>query len=319
MSGVLLGFAVVLVLVGVGWGVTWLLPGRAPEMQRGIAPLVYYVTNPALMFVLVSRADPGAVLGTYAPLALVVAAATGAAFAAVVGGLLRRPAGAVATGAMASSYVNAGNIGVPVALYAVGSTAPVVSVLLAQLLVVAPAYLAIFAWCRHRADRDADHGADGEADGLGRMLGRALANPVTVSTAVGLLAALLSVELPEVLDVPLGMLADASVPLLLLLFGMSLRGRARGDGGGDRAAVAVGTALKVAVMPALAWAAGRFLFHLDGTDLLGVVIMAALPTAQNVFLFAGHFRLSTAVVRDVSLASLVLALPASVGIAVLLG
>lgn len=316
MSGVLLGFAVVLVLVGVGWAITWLLPARAPDMQRGIAPLVYYVTNPALMFVLVSRADPGAVLGTYAPLALVVAAATGLLFAVVVGGLLRRPAGAVATGAMASSYVNAGNIGVPVALYAVGSTAPVVSVLLAQLLVVAPAYLAIFAWCRHRADR----GADGEADGLGRMLGRALANPVTVSTAVGLLAALLSVELPEVLDVPWGMLADASVPLLLLLFGMSLRGRAHGDDGdADRAAVAVGTALKVAVMPALAWAAGRFLFHLDGTDLLGVVIMAALPTAQNVFLFAGHFRLSTAVVRDVSLASLVLALPASVGIAVLLG
>ncbi|MFI2105210.1 AEC family transporter [Isoptericola sp. NPDC019693] len=315
MSGVLLGFAVVLVLVGVGWAVTWLLPARAPEMQRGIAPLVYYVTNPALMFVLVSRSDPAAVLGTYAPLALVVAAATGLLFAVVAGGLLRRPAGTVATGAMASSYVNAGNIGVPVALYAVGSTAPVVSVLLAQLLVVAPAYLAVFAWCRHRADR----GAGGDGDGLGRMLGRALANPVTVSTAVGLLAALLSAELPEVLDVPLGMLADASVPLLLLLFGMSLRGRARGDGGTDRAAVAVGTALKVAVMPALAWAAGRFLFHLDGTDLLGVVIMAALPTAQNVFLFAGHFRLSTAVVRDVSLASLVLALPVSVGIAVVLG
>ncbi|MFI2363905.1 hypothetical protein [Promicromonospora sp. NPDC019610] len=54
-------------------------------------------------------------------------------------------------------------------------------------------------------------------------------------------------------------------------------------------------------MPVLAWVVGRFLFGLDGLDLLGVVLMAALPTAQNVFLFAGHFRLATTPVRDVTL------------------
>jgi len=47
--------------------------------------------------------------------------------------------------------------------------------------------------------------------------------------------------------------------------------------------------------------------------------MAALPTAQNVFLFAGHFRLATTSVRDVTLLSMLLALPVSLLITLLLG
>ncbi|MFD7025979.1 AEC family transporter [Promicromonospora sukumoe] len=347
MSGVLLGFAIVLVLVGVGFVAAWALPGEARAMQRGIAPLVYYITNPALMFLLMSDADLGAVLRTYTPIALITAAATGLLYALVAGGLLRRPAGPVAAGAMASSYVNAGNIGVPIALYAVGTAAPVVSVLIAQLLVVAPVYLSVFAWCRHRAGRAGrfatprsdDDGASGSAgdagaaaDGgtaagaggagpsrsLGATLARSLANPVTVATGLGLLAAAFSVDLPAVLGQPVEMLGHASVPLLLLLFGMSLRGQ-RPLGRDARAEVVLGTVLKSLVMPVLAWVVGRFLFGLDGLDLLGVVLMAALPTAQNVFLFAGHFRLATTSVRDVTLLSMLLALPVSLLVTLLLG
>ena len=334
MSGVLLGFAIVLVLVAVGFTAAWLLPGEAHAMRRGISPLVYYITNPALMFLLLSNADLGAVLRTYTPIALITAAATGLLYAVVAGGLLRRRAGPVAAGAMASSYVNAGNIGVPIALYAVGTAAPVVSVLIAQLLVIAPVYLSVFAWCRHRADRAADSaaaaanadgpdgadGADGTtggASGLGVTLGRSLANPVTVATALGLLAATVSVDLPAVLSQPVEMLGNASVPLLLLLFGLSLRGQ-RPMGREARAEVVLGTALKALVMPALAWAVARFLFGLDGIELLGVVLMAALPTAQNVFLFAGHFRLATTSVRDITLLSMVLALPVSLLVTLLL-
>lgn len=322
MSGVLLGFAIVLVLVGVGFVAAWTLPGEAHAMQRGIAPLVYHITNPALMFLLMSDADLGAVLRTYTPIALITAAATGLLYAVVAGGLLRRPAGPVAAGAMASSYVNAGNIGVPIALYAVGTAAPVVSVLIAQLLVVAPVYLSVFAWCRHRSARagrfvDADD-EGGPARSLGATLARSLANPVTVATGLGLLAAAFSLELPPVLAQPVEMLGHASVPLLLLLFGMSLRGQ-RPLGREARAEVVLGTVLKTLVMPALAWVVGRFLFGLDGLDLLGVVLMAALPTAQNVFLFAGHFRLATTSVRDITLVSMLLALPVSLLVTLLLG
>ncbi|GAA1672042.1 hypothetical protein GCM10010977_17270 [Citricoccus zhacaiensis] len=57
--------------------------------------------------------------------------------------MVKRQAGQAAVGAMAASYVNAGNIGLPIALYAVGSSVPAVSVLVTQLLVLAPFSLTV--------------------------------------------------------------------------------------------------------------------------------------------------------------------------------
>jgi malonate transporter and related proteins len=209
---------------------------------------------------------------------------------------------------MASSYVNAGNIGLPIALYAVGSAAPVVSVLLAQLLVLAPLYLALFSLLT----RSAGSGS------LWRAVARSVANPVTIGTALGVLLSATGLELPEVLWVPLEMLGESSVPLLLLVFGMSLHGQRPFRQRALVPDVVGATLVKLTVMPAAAWALGRFGFGLDGTELLGVVVMAALPTAQNVFLFSSQFRMPTAVVRDVVLLSSLLSFPAIALIGVLL-
>lgn len=312
MSGILLGFGIVLILIGVGAGAAAVLPRRAPEMRRGLQPVIYYVTNPALMIVLVAEADLGAILGVFTPIALLTAALTGGGYALLSRFVLRRSASQTAGGAMASSYVNAGNIGVPIAIYAVGSTDPVVAVLLAQLLVIAPIYLTVFAW---------SGGAAGGRDGapIGRTVVRTVLNPVTVATAVGALLALSSLQLPTLLWTPIDMLGRASIPLLLLMFGMSLIGGAPLGDREMRSDVLLATALKLAAMPAIAWAVARYGFGVEGIDLFGVVVMAALPTAQNVFLFAGQFSLRTSLVRDVLLLSSLLSLPAVMVVALLLG
>lgn len=288
-----------------------MLPRRAPEMRRGLQPVIYYVTNPALMIVLVAEADLGAIVGVFTPIALLTAALTGGGYALLSRFVLRRAGSQTAGGAMASSYVNAGNIGVPIAIYAVGSTDPVVAVLLAQLLVIAPIYLTLFAWFGGRNDER------GRAP-IGRTVARTVLNPVTVATAVGALLALSSVQLPEVLWTPIEMLGRASIPLLLM-FGMSLIGGAPLGDREMRADVLLATALKLIAMPAIAWAVARFGFGIEGTDLFGVVVMAALPTAQNVFLFAGQFSLRSSLVRDVLLLSSLLSLPAVMVVALLLG
>lgn len=118
-------------------------PGKAHGINKGLVPLVYYVTNPCLMVVVVAGTDVRVVAGLYTPLALAIALLTALVFALICL-VLKRFAADIAVGAMASSYANVGNIGVPVAIYAVGSTAPVVAFLLAQLLVLAPMYLLIF-------------------------------------------------------------------------------------------------------------------------------------------------------------------------------
>ena len=63
MDGVLLGFSVVAVLTLVGVLTALLAKENAVTIQRGLTPVVYYITNPALMVVLVSGTDVTLVAG----------------------------------------------------------------------------------------------------------------------------------------------------------------------------------------------------------------------------------------------------------------
>lgn len=320
MTGVLLGFGVVAVIAALGFAVSTLLPDQSGDIRRGLTPVVYYLTNPALMLVLVADTDLRAVLGVYTPVALVTAAVAGALYVLVSGALLRRGAARTAVGAMAASYVNAGNIGLPIAVYAVGSPAPVVSVLLAQLLVVAPVYLLVFSWVtRPRPGPGAPSGTvvRGSAS-TARTILRSVANPVTIGTALGVVVSATGLTLPDVLWIPLEMLGQSSIPLLLLLFGMSLHGQRPFRNRALVADVVAGTLIKVVAMPAVAWTVARFGLGLTGTELLGVVVMAALPTAQNVFLFSSQFRMPANAARDIIFLSSLLSFPAILLVSLLL-
>lgn len=301
MEGVLVGFSVVTVLTLVGTATAAASKRMAVLLQRGLTPLVYYLTNPALMVVLVSETDVTLVAGLYTPLALGVAGLTGVAFTAY-GLAFRRSSAEIAVGAMASSYVNAGNIGVPIALYMVGSTAPVVAVLLAQLIVIAPLYLMIFGILASRM-------TETPAVNRCRMVIGSLLNPTTLGVISGVLLSVLSIELPAMLWQPLRMLGEASIPLMLLIFGISLwQQRPFGDSTHVQDSIVAG-ACKALVMPLVAWVLAGPMCGLGGSELLGVVVMAALPTAQNVLLFGLHYRMPLTVVKDTVFISAIISLP----------
>ncbi|UYQ76998.1 AEC family transporter [Glutamicibacter sp. JL.03c] len=302
MQGVLQGFAVVIILIGIGFCTARFMPQRREAIAKGLTPLIYYITNPALMFILLAGTDLHAVVGVFTPIALITAVLTGGVYALLATVFCKTPLQRIPAGAMATSYVNAGNIGVPLALYAVGSTTPVVSVLVAQLLIIAPLYMCLFALVSRR------HGASGSAP-LGRTILKSVANPVTIATFIGALFSWFQIRLPEVLHSPVQMLGDSSIPLLLLAFGMSLYGQKPLADKALRGEVLLGAGLKVVFMPMAAYLLARVVFGLQGTDLLGVVIMAALPTAQNVLLFSQQFRLNPVVPREVILTSTLLTLP----------
>ncbi|MEV7649051.1 AEC family transporter [Arthrobacter sp. NPDC089319] len=306
MQGVLLGFAVVAALILVGVAAAVALRTRSGEMQRGLGSVTYYLAGPALMFILTAEADLGAVATVYTPIALLAAAIGGMLYAVFARLALRRKLERCLVGAMASTYVNAGNIGVPIALYVVGSSAPVVSVLLAQLLVIAPGYMVLFSWCARRRDL----AGDASPSPVWWPILKAVANPMTIGTGAGVAVAALGIHLPEIVWEPIRMLGEASIPLLLLAFGMSIPGQRPFRQKNVLPDVLWASIVKLAAMPVIAWALGRFAFGLDGVPLLGVTIMAALPTAQNVFLFASQFGMPVVLARDVILASAVLSLPA---------
>lgn len=306
MGGVVSGILIVASVIAVGYFAAR-YKVLAPDVQSALTRTAFYITNPALLFTVVGESDIRAALGVDAPLALLSATVIGLLYCLLSFLFFRRPVAETAVGAMASSYANANNIGIPVSLYAVGTAQHVAPVLLVQLLIMVPFYLSVLGV------------AGGTRISWKRMLLQPFSNPMIIASGMGVVIALTGWEAPELVQRPIDMLAGAAVPMVLLAFGMSLAGKAPLQKGDGRVETVVATTLKVAGMPVVVWALGRFVFGLEGQHLLASVIMAALPTAQNVFLFASPYGRGMTMARDVILCTTVLCIGALVMVAWLLG
>ena len=302
--GLLIGFTTILVVIAAGAALAHVgvLDRRS---QRTLGEIAFFVASPALMVVTISKVH----LETAAANLVASTISLGACFVAyVVIARLRwgLDSGSLLLGALSSSYVNAGNLGIAIAAYVVGDITVVVPTLLVQMLLVQPAALIVL-------DR-----ITGRGEGVGPAVRRLVTNPLTISAVVGLVLATTGWRLPAALLSPLEMLAGAAIPLMLMSYGAALRlsppiGRA-----GHNGEVVLATVLKMAVMPLVAWLVGLAL-GLDDRVLLGVVITAALPTAQNIFLHATRYRVGEDVSRETILVTTLASLPVALLVAVLLG
>ncbi|EHR61885.1 AEC family transporter [Saccharomonospora cyanea] len=299
MTGVIEGFLVLACVVLVGYAV-----GRAgvlgPSATEVLSRTAFFVASPALLFTTLARADVTAVFSAN----LLVTAATSSLACLLyvpVGRLCRRPAGETAIGAMASGYVNAGNLGLPVAAYVFGDATVVAPVLLFQLAVLTPVFTTVFDVVSARREESRPT--------LGRTVTAPLRNPLAIASVLGLLATTTGLTLPQSVLAPVELLADLAVPAMLLAFGISLHGSSRpGREREVRLPLVVIVSLKNVVHPLLALGLG-LLLGLDGTELLAVVVCAALPAAQNVFGYAVRFGHGVTLARDAVLVSTLLSLP----------
>ena len=297
MTGVLAGFTIVGTVIVVGYIASRLQVG-GPTAPQTLTQIAFFITNPALLLTVLAEADIAEIFSAYVPVAVISALGTAALYVLASRIFFRRPAAETAIGAMSSSYVNANNIGIPIAVYALGNATPVVPVLLLQLLILAPTYLALLDL------------TSGQAPSLQRILSQPFRNPMIIASFIGVALSWTGVELPDVLWEPLLLLGGAAVPLVLLAFGMSLHGSSPLTKRSHRVDIITATLLKSLVMPAIAYVAAALIFRLDDDLVFGAVLMAALPTAQNVFMFASRYKQGVTTARDVVLLSSVGAVPA---------
>ncbi|MFJ4839706.1 AEC family transporter [Streptomyces sp. NPDC088746] len=306
MQGVLTGFAVIAVVIGIGY-----VLGRrghlGDEGRTVLTRLAFNVATPALLFTTLAGADLSVI---FSQRLLVTAAGTASAAALFIAvGLLRRwGTGQITIGALCSSYVNAGNLGIPIAVYVLGDASLVAPVLLFQQIVVTPLALTVL-----------DLNRPGEPRPLLRRLTTPLRNPMAVGSLSGVVVAATGWTVPSPALEPLTLIGNMSVPAVLLAFGISLRGSgipARGD---NRAAVVLSATLKTTVQPLIAWSIGAGVFHLQGAALLDVVVTSALPAAQNLYTYASQYRVGEQIARESILLSTVASIPVLVAVAALLG
>lgn len=305
MGGVLIGFAIIAVVIVTGYAIAR-FGVIGPEAHQVLSRLAFFVLSPALLFTVLAEADLRSLFSVQLPVAAIAAVVPMAIFLVVALVLWRRKVPEATIGALASGYLNANNIGIPVAAYVLGDAAASAPVILLQLIVFAPIALTVL-----------DVTTSGKAS-LGRILSQPVRNPLIIGSVLGLVVALSGVELPEAALAPFELVGAAAVPIILLNFGMSLHGTRMLDTPGTRRDVVLAVVLKLLLMPLVAWAAARLLFGLEGHALFVAVVLAALPTAQNVFNYASRYRRGESLARDAVLLSTLLSLPVIVVVAALL-
>jgi predicted permease len=116
-------------------------------------------------------------------------------------------------------------------------------------------------------------------------------------------------RLPTVIAAPITTMGHAAVPVVLIAFGMSLSGRRVLAAGPDRIATIAAVLLKIAGMPAIAFLLAVVL-GLSHERAYAVSVLAALPTAQNIFLYGQRFGVGLVLARDAIFLSTLLCAPA---------
>lgn len=300
-----MGFGIVALVVATGYlvGRTRILGETALDVLTKAA---FFVFSPALLFIVLGDADIGELFSDLLPVSAIAALGTLLVYLIVAGAFARRGVAQLTVGGLASSYVNANNIGLPLAVYILGDPAAAAPVLLLQLTVMTPIALTIL-----------DVTTSGKLS-FRRVVSQPVRNPLIIASALGVVVSAFDLTVPDVVHEPLVLLGEAAVPTLLFALGLSLTTQKFWDSREQRPDIVLATSLKLFVMPLIAWIAGAFWFDLAPASLFTVVILAALPSAQNVFNYAQRYGAAIPLARDSVVITTVLSLPVMMLIALLL-
>lgn len=309
LAEILTGFGSVALIIAIGW-----LAGRGRVLGSGggyaLNMVVYWVAMPCMLVHTLSTADPGAVWGEAFVVAAGSAVVVGVVYVAVAKPLVGQRGPERVVGAMSASYTNVANLGIPIATAVLHDAAAIVPALIFQIAIAAPICLTVL---------DVLTSSHGRLD-VRRTLLTPLRNPIFVGAAVGLGAGALPGGVPTVIASPISLLGQAAVPMALLAFGIGLHGSAvlkRGES--PRRAVILSSVLKNLGQPLAAWFIASVLLGMSGPALLAAVVIAALPTAQNVYTFSSRYGRGTVQARDGAVVTTLACVPVILVIAVLLG
>ncbi|CAM5658406.1 permease [Streptomyces avidinii] len=274
------------------------------EASKAFADYAFLFAVPCYLFGNIYAANLSALfdwraIGGYATAAAVAVAAIAAA-SAVAG--LREPRD-VALRVMAGVQVNTAYFAVPVFITFFGTAAPIFPVLLFQVCVLSLVVISIMELGR------TGPGAGGPARRLTRAVSSSLVTPLVLACNAGIVLNLLSVHVPEVVLDGAAFVGDSASPVALFALGLHLGGIGLDIRGTTREELAL-IGFKCLVFPLLAWAVCGALFGVRGEWLTYLVLIAAMPTPQNLFIFAQRYDvgvdLSASVVIKSSVVSLLL-------------
>ena len=306
MIGVLSGFFVIAVVIVLGWVVErFRILGE--NAQYVITRLVFSVGTPCMLFATISASDLHQVLGPpFAIQALSVLVCWAVYLVSAAWDRHHRWGAGTVISCLSTSYVNAGNLGIPIATFVLGDAAQVAPILLLQLAVITPIAMTVL-------DLLTNSGTS-----LRTTFKHVLMNPVLIGCLAAIVVLVFGIQVPTLVLQPIEMLAGIAVPGALLTFGMSIATERPFQDRAELPELAFVGGIKLVVQPFVAFLIASLLFGMSGHLLFSSVVMAALPTAQNVFNYASRYGTHMALARDVGLLTTIGSIPVLIVIALLL-
>lgn len=253
------------------------------EASAGINSFVYFVSFPALLFVVVAKTPPAQIF--YWPF-----------FGAWVGGLVavyvltavishlwfRDGLAHMGMRGLNTTCASTAFIGIPLCVAAFGPDAAFPAVLATTLLAIIDLSASILLI-------ETERNAKGKTAAILLNIGKALAkNPLMIGCALGVLFSLSGLKLPLAVARFCEIVGGAAIPCSLVTLGLFFAGKSAFTGLKE---VSLLTVLKLVVHPLVTWLLIVFLFPLDARWTGITVLLAALPPATTVFVIAQRYGL----------------------------
>ena len=183
-------------------------------------------------------------------------------------------------------FVNAGNYGLPLILFAFGQEGLARAALYFAVSAILTQTLAVFIAARGRADVRA-------------ALLNVLKMPLVYAVTLGLAFNLAGLVVPEPIMKSVDLVSGAAVPVMLTILGLEL---GRATLGNDRLTITLATAAKLVLTPLVAFPLAA-LFGLTGVGRAVSIIEASMPTAVMASIVAVEFDVRPRLVTGIVFAS----------------
>ena len=267
------------VLVFVGYALMR-FSGWPRTMSESLSEFVFCVAMPALMFHLLSDFSKLPPVDAR----LLVAFFGGCLLVFVMARLIAWKAFALdgvaqSVFAMGGIFSNNLMLGLPLAKVTLGDAAipSVALVLVFNSLTLWMLLTVSVEWARHGTV---------SVRGFANTLRAVLTNPLIIGILSGTLFGLTGFTLPPLIEVPLNMVGQATVPLSLIVMGMGLAEYRIRDGWKISAAICV---IKLLLLPLVVWMLARLL-GLPPMETRVVTLLSSIAIGANVYLMARQFK-----------------------------
>ncbi|MBC05014.1 AEC family transporter [Thalassospira sp.] len=262
-------------LIGLGW-----IGGKfkivSPDGMRGINGFVFYFALPALLFKALATRSPSEIWQPDIMLAYgggtLVVYGISRLIAARVFGL--DPTSRTLF-SFAGTMGNVGFMGLPLIIGLLGpaATVPLIVALAIDLVVMLPLSLLLLEGAKHAQDSNT----------IGKIVRGTFTNPVVLAIIAGVLVSLLDLDWPDGVDYLLDLLGQSAGPAALFAIGVALVGRPIAQ---KQAELATMSVAKLIAHPVAVFIGFWIVGSVSGFEAKAVLLLAALPTAGNVFVIA---------------------------------